>query len=537
MEFVSPSPFLRQPGTRDCTRQADEHLMSPERRNYTRRIVYSPEYLDMGADNGGVVVNLSEGGLAFQAVAPVERDAEIPVSFSLGQGYRIDVKARVVWVDAQGKAGGAAFGKLSKDSHSLIREWLSKAEFEHETEGAVAVETAVDTGPHLQSAPPLEPVVASPAAPPLQQTALQEPLRRPEPVVAARPSQDAAVSVSPPTDEPMRNETWAAAAPRQQEIPVAVPPVAVPPVAVPPEPIRRKPPVQDVPTSPRRNSEESFSVVPSISAWSRKDAPRKPIASASPLRNTENIFARPRSASPSFESETGGKGSRTLIVIALVIAAGAVVASYARAHRQQIGDSIVRIGNSVAGQPATSSAAAPNRASGNASQAPENSSSTSGNSAPPATTTAPTAPTASAQQPAVSAMQNASSKVPADNPAQAGGDSKAPPNSAPDTQRAQAGKGAAATSGQIGQTEYQRAEQYLNGKSGIAQDPAEAAEWFWRSLEAGNTDAAVPLAGLYLEGNGVSRSCVQAQILLQTAAEKGNSEAIKKLAQLPENCQ
>lgn len=85
------------------------------------------------------------------------------------------------------------------------------------------------------------------------------------------------------------------------------------------------------------------------------------------------------------------------------------------------------------------------------------------------------------------------------------------------------------------QSEFLRAQQYLTG-SGVPQDPATAAEWFWRSLEAGNTAAAVPLADLYIAGKGVSRSCQQARILLDTAARKGNADAVHKLAQLPAKC-
>src|SRR6185437_5927302 len=85
------------------------------------------------------------------------------------------------------------------------------------------------------------------------------------------------------------------------------------------------------------------------------------------------------------------------------------------------------------------------------------------------------------------------------------------------------------------QSEFLRGQQYLNG-SGVPQDPATAAEWFWRSLEAGNTAAAIPLADLYIAGRGVSRSCVQARILLDTAARKGNADAVHKLAELPTKC-
>jgi TPR repeat protein len=77
----------------------------------------------------------------------------------------------------------------------------------------------------------------------------------------------------------------------------------------------------------------------------------------------------------------------------------------------------------------------------------------------------------------------------------------------------------------------------LNGTGGVAADPTEAAELFWRSLEKGNTDAAIPLADLYLQGKGVSRSCLQARILLTAASNKGNAEAIQKLRELPENCE
>src|SRR5690348_11756438 len=112
--------------------------MGSERRNCARRILYSPEYLDMGADNGGVVVDLSEGGLRFQAVGRIEANTDVPLSFSLGTGYRIDVEARVVWVSPRGNSGGVAFKKLSSDSRSLIREWLAKPEEEHRAEVAVA---------------------------------------------------------------------------------------------------------------------------------------------------------------------------------------------------------------------------------------------------------------------------------------------------------------------------------------------------------------------------------------------------------------
>ncbi|MGH9865789.1 MAG: tetratricopeptide repeat protein, partial [Candidatus Acidiferrales bacterium] len=139
---------------------------------------------------------------------------------------------------------------------------------------------------------------------------------------------------------------------------------------------------------------------------------------------------------------------------------------------------------------------------------------------PPAVAAKPlgnTAPSASTVAPAPSGLQTPASEV--------------HPNASPNV------KTSAALAADTGQTEFRRAQQYLNGTGGVVADPVEAAEWFWRSLEKGNTGAAIPLSDLYLQGKGVSQSCLQARILLTTASHKGNAEAIQKLLQLPENCE
>lgn len=543
--------------------------MSPERRTHARRVLYSPEYLDMGADNGGVVVNLSEAGLAFQAVGPVMPEVEIPLSFSLGPGYRIDVSARVVWVNTEGKLGGAVFGKLSKDSRSLIREWLAKPDVEHETESgfvAPVQETDAGAGP-VQGVRPADPLTSaatvqegeSPAGPaPTAGTALPahdlNPAAQPSeptpfvqpPMPSAPMPANEAIALEPLTTPPPNRMPAAPVAAKQQDVPVtrAVEKQAA---TLPPRSPQRE-----------RSSAASYSVAPSISSWSKNDSSVTTNAtpgSGGPLfppRGGENIFAR----SSNIEPERRGRGAGLLLVFAIVIAAGAVVAFYARTHRQQIGNEITHIGNTIAGTPAAASTTVPPQASaptanqaaspanGNASTSPAKpaltlppvasqtpaGSPTLQQSPQPGATSLPGAPKSAAThniQPSQPRDQNASS-----------GATKAPvPTKGQPV--ANPSKGTAANSSAAspysGQAEYQRAENYLNGK-GVPQDSAQAAEWFWRSLEAGNTSAAVPLADLYLAGNGVSRSCTQARILLDAAAQKNNAIAIKKLSELPESC-
>jgi TPR repeat protein len=53
-------------------------------------------------------------------------------------------------------------------------------------------------------------------------------------------------------------------------------------------------------------------------------------------------------------------------------------------------------------------------------------------------------------------------------------------------------------------------------------------------VESGDTRAELTLADRYLRGEGVTQSCAQARVLLEAAAKRGNSEAQRKLDELPQ---
>ena len=63
-------------------------------------------------------------------------------------------------------------------------------------------------------------------------------------------------------------------------------------------------------------------------------------------------------------------------------------------------------------------------------------------------------------------------------------------------------------------------------------DRSKLARQLWSALDAGDSSAEVPLALLYLTGDGVPRSCDQARILLTAASKNGNLEAQRQLQQL-----
>ncbi len=69
-------------------------------------------------------------------------------------------------------------------------------------------------------------------------------------------------------------------------------------------------------------------------------------------------------------------------------------------------------------------------------------------------------------------------------------------------------------------------------KAKNASDSAAEAAWLWKATAKGNADAPVQLADMYIQGDGVPRSCEQAVVLLKTAAEKENARARNRLASM-----
>lgn len=473
----------------------------------------------MGSDNGGVVVNLSEAGLGFQAVSPVVSQAEIPISFSLGTGYRIDVKARVAWVSSEGKAGGLVFGRLSKDSRSLVHEWLAKAQVDHE-----------DAGDGASNAAPAN--------------ASREAGQGASAAAATVSSQEAVRAGSSGTE----SRPLLATTPAAREVPVPTERsacnIAASSILQPIRPTREGPPEQECePTSGR-----PLWTVPSTSTSSRSDAqtfsvPQGNMTALFPPRSAENDFTRPQS-----HAKNAREGSRSgkLFVLGAVIVAAAVAGFYVRTHRQRVGAAIVRIGETVAGKPGSGGRVSANSApspSGSGGAAPLPGTRQASQRLRPVQSTSAKLPGAGltqSTQAAANAEQDTNSVPTAAQPNAPGAALARPTNGSARLSGAEPNNvnpsAASPSPPTTGQSEYRRAEQYLNGK-GTAQDYGQAAQWFWRSLEAGYTEAAVPLANLYLKGNGVSQSCTQARILLDVAAQKSNTQAIQQLGQLPENCQ
>jgi hypothetical protein len=173
---------------------------------------------------------------------------------------------------------------------------------------------------------------------------------------------------------------------------------------------------------------------------------------------------------------------------------------------------------------------------------------------PPAPSAEPPAAPAASAQPSTTESASSKSQPAGPNTLGSASSEAAPPASRPRTKkrpapasrnsrhssprRASPPMSMAASSSPIaadssGAEELAWAERYLNGTQGMPRDSREAAQWLWKAVGKGNAAATITLSDLYMRGDGVSKSCDQARLLLDAAARKGARAAAERLRNLP----
>ena len=119
-------------------------MVRTERRHVPRMTVKGPSYVNLDPNNGGVILNISEGGLCFQSPAPIQRIERIRFWFSYrsqrieaeeGRGAEgeeqtkgvsrfIEVGSELSWIDQTRKTGGLRFTNLPAGAREQIRDWM-----------------------------------------------------------------------------------------------------------------------------------------------------------------------------------------------------------------------------------------------------------------------------------------------------------------------------------------------------------------------------------------------------------------------------
>ena len=113
--------LLREPALSPMTSNA----AWSERRQTTRTTLNGVVYINFDSDNGGIVLNVSEGGLCFHSVAPVQREGPIRFWFSEHK-QKIEADGEIAWIDESRKTGGLRFTGLPAEGQEQIRNWISQ---------------------------------------------------------------------------------------------------------------------------------------------------------------------------------------------------------------------------------------------------------------------------------------------------------------------------------------------------------------------------------------------------------------------------
>jgi hypothetical protein len=81
-------------------------------------------YINIEPNNGGIVLNVSDGGLCFHSFDPVQRNGKVRFWF-WDHNQRIEADGTLAWTDETQK-GGLRFTALPAEAREKIRDWMSQ---------------------------------------------------------------------------------------------------------------------------------------------------------------------------------------------------------------------------------------------------------------------------------------------------------------------------------------------------------------------------------------------------------------------------
>jgi GAF domain-containing protein len=105
---------------------AVNHNFITERRHSLRQKVNTPAFASFDGVTGGMILDLSEDGMAMQTLVPVEALSRMEMNISLGEpAVYLETTGYVAWADALGRAG-VRFSDLPENARERLRGWLSQ---------------------------------------------------------------------------------------------------------------------------------------------------------------------------------------------------------------------------------------------------------------------------------------------------------------------------------------------------------------------------------------------------------------------------
>jgi TonB family protein len=99
------------------------------RRIHARHRIRSLAYVELGENNGGIVLNIGEGGFAVRAAEAITEDSLPEMRFQThGSSKQLIASGEIVWTGNSRKEAGVRFVDLPPEALSEIKTWISEEE-------------------------------------------------------------------------------------------------------------------------------------------------------------------------------------------------------------------------------------------------------------------------------------------------------------------------------------------------------------------------------------------------------------------------
>jgi hypothetical protein len=100
--------------------------MNSEQRRFPRKRPEQLVYIELGPQNGGMMLSVSEEGFSFRAVSPVLTKGTIHFAFAIDAKRRIEGDCELAWTDETGNVAGLRFVELSPEYREQLHAWLTE---------------------------------------------------------------------------------------------------------------------------------------------------------------------------------------------------------------------------------------------------------------------------------------------------------------------------------------------------------------------------------------------------------------------------
>ena len=104
---------------------AGNQEIRPDRRHCVRQAVHAPAFASFDGVTGGMILDLSDEGMAMQAAAPVDARGPVQVQLELSEpAGHLETTGYIAWADALGRAG-VRFSDLPEEARQRLDQWLA----------------------------------------------------------------------------------------------------------------------------------------------------------------------------------------------------------------------------------------------------------------------------------------------------------------------------------------------------------------------------------------------------------------------------